>query len=64
MAGSIIQATKTFEFEDGLNRRIQDGARNSLHWIPTIPEVNVIIGFRGGLDQVSQGREKSNYILL
>ena len=62
MAGSIIQATRTLEFEDGLNRRNQNGASNSLHWIPTILEVNAIIGFRGGLDQVSQGREKSNLL--
>ena len=28
-----------------------------------IPGVNAIIGFRGGLDQVSQGRERSNLLL-
>ena len=64
MAGSVIQATRTVKFEDGLSRGSQYGAENSLHWIPTIPEVNAIIAFRGGLDLVSQGREKSNQLLL
>ena len=39
MAGSAIQATKMAEYEDGLKKGNQSGARNSLQRICTIPEI-------------------------
>ena len=53
MVDTVIQTTGTAEFEDGL-RSIgnQFEARNSFHWVYTIPEINAIIDFRGGVDQV------------
>ena len=58
MAGSVIKATRMVECEDCQNRGNQSGVRNSL----TISEVNAIIGFRDGLDQVSKGRQKSSLL--
>ena len=58
LAGSVIKATRMVECEDCQNRGNQSGVRNSL----TISEVNAIIGFRDGLDQVSKGRQKSSLL--
>ena len=43
MAGSVTQATGKAEFEDGLNRGNQSGARNRFQRLCTITESNAIM---------------------
>lgn len=44
MAGYVIQATSTVEFEDGSSVRIQCESTNSIQRICTLPEINQTFG--------------------
>ena len=59
MAGSVIQATGSTDFEDGPRIGNQSEVGNSLQRVRIIPENKGIIVLRGGVDQVPLGAYES-----
>ena len=52
MVGYVISDIETAEFEDGLKRKNQSEAGNSLQNVSTILDINATIDSRSGMDQV------------
>ena len=59
VAGSVIQAIGGTDFEDSPRIGNQSEVENSLQRVRTIPENKSIIVFRGRVDQVPPGADKS-----
>ena len=59
-AGSVNQATRLPDFEDGPRIGNQSEAGNSLQRVCTIPEINATIFPGGGVDQVPPGADQGS----
>ena len=62
MAGSVIQATGDWNLRIAWKMGTSLGVRNSLQRVLNVPEINGTNGSRGRVDQVPQGRIKSNQL--